>query len=598
MLSRQCAVSLSRRGLAVSASALKSAPQKFVRGKFHDYQPTVPFSTTPQRWKSTISVEDQHNNVGTQQVSSDNGNNNRKGKLPIPDFSDAKAAYESKTTLELLRAMVVFQLCRIPILVRNSDSLLHYSRKIVGGTIQDALLRATLFGHFCAGEDEKRIEPVIKNMEKNGIGSILDYAHEDDGSGQEDNDKKTETIDVDTIFHEANPKVRLYDYESEAQCDRHVETFKSCINAVKNLEADGYAAMKVTALGNPKLLEKMSRALREVKNLYSKFDMDNDGFISRDEFERGYKFFFKDSPTDLDEMFELLDPEKTGRVDFITWSMMLTPSDLPRITSKCREVGPLALVSPTEEEVELMEAMFNRGHQLAQEAAKCGTRLLIDAEQARFQPAIDNLVLDLQRTYNAASKSDSPIVYNTYQCYLKDASENIRTDMERAERHDYHFGAKLVRGAYMEGERALAESLGYPSPIHDTIQDTHNCYNDAVEYLLNQSATSDKKVEIMVASHNQESIEKAIATMDKLGIDPQASTICFAQLYGMTDNLTYNLGQNGFRAYKYVPYGEVGEVMPYLVRRAKENSAITGGAAKELDMIRRELKRRIGFASA
>lgn len=151
----------------------------------------------------------------------------------------------------------------------------------------------------------------------------------------------------------------------------------------------------------------------------------------------------------------------------------------------------------------------------------------------------------------------------------------------------------------MEGERALAEALGYESPIHDTIEDTHACYNDSVEFLLRESVTSeDRKIELMLASHNQGSIEKAIQVMDELEIDPQASTICFAQLYGMTDNLTYNLGQNGFRAYKYVPYGEVGEVMPYLVRRAKENSAITGGAAKELQMIRAELKRRVGFASA
>lgn len=168
--------------------------------------------------------------------------------------------------------------------------------------------------------------------------------------------------------------------------------------------------------------------------------------------------------------------------------------------------------------------------------------------------------------------------------------------MERSERHSYHFGAKLVRGAYMEGERVLAESFAYESPIQDTIEDTHKCYNDSVEYLLRQSVTSKQLIEVMLASHNQESIEKAIKVMDELDIDPQASTICFAQLYGMTDNITYNLGQNGFRAYKYVPYGEVGEVMPYLVRRAKENSAITGGAAKELQMIRAELKRRVGFA--
>ena len=606
MLSRRSLHAISRRALVKPTSATMPTPPLASLGD-------ISVVNGAFRWKSTAPAEHHHpaQAVGQQfqqnSILSEENKSSSSGpprKLPIPDFSNAKAAYESKSTAELLRAMAVFQLCRIPILVEHSETLLNVSRKIVGGTIQDALLKATLFGHFCAGEDEKRIEPVLKSLQSSGIGSILDYAHEDDGSDAEENSTEKSSsspvLDVDEIFLEANPKVRIYDYESEKQCDRHVDTFKRCIKAVQTLDADGYAAVKITALGNPKLLDKMSRAIREVKNLYSKFDVDEDGLISRKEFEQGYKFFFReDTENELEEIFELFDPDHKGAVDFVTWSMLLTPSDLPRLTSKCRETGPLSLVSPTEEEVELMEAMFNRGHELAKEATRCGTRLLIDAEQFRFQPAIDNLVLELQREYNATDKTEKPIIYNTYQCYLKDTSERLMNDMERSQRHKYHFGAKLVRGAYMEGERALAESLGYESPVHDTIEDTHKCYNDSVEYLLEQSAIQkDRKVELMLASHNQNSIERAIDKMDELNIDPQASTICFAQLYGMTDNLSYNLGQNNFRAYKYVPYGEVGEVMPYLVRRAKENSSIQGGAAKELQMIGSELKRRMGFSSA
>lgn len=598
MLARRSLHTISRRALVAQTSSL--SPKSTNLGDFRVATTGGLSQQQQHRWKSAVTMEG-----GNEQVLSQNNNQNQNNspnnKLPVPDFDNAKAAYESKSNMELVRAMAVFQLCRIPFLVRHSETMLSVSRKIVGGTIQDALLKATLFGHFCAGEDEKRIRPVCLSMQESGIGSILDYAHEDDGSGSETTDaqKAAAPMDVDTVFYESEPKIRMYDYESEKNCDRHVDTFKRCINAVQTLDADGYAAVKITALGNPKLLDKMSKALREIKNLYGKFDVDQDGLISRKEFEQGYKFFFReDSETDLEEMFELLDPDHTGLVDFLTWSMMLRPSDLPKITSKCHEIGPLSLVCPTEEEVELMEAMFSRGHELAKEASKCGTRLLIDAEQYRFQPAIDNLVLDLQRNYNAVDKTDKPIVYNTYQCYLKDSSERLTEDLERSERHQYHFGAKLVRGAYMEGERAMAESLGYESPIQETIEDTHNSYNNAVEYVLDQSIKTDRKVELMLASHNQGSIENAIRKMDELSIDPQASTICFAQLYGMTDNLTYNLGQNGFRAYKYVPYGEVGEVMPYLVRRAKENSAIQGGAAKELKMISSELKRRMGFASA
>jgi proline dehydrogenase len=135
--------------------------------------------------------------------------------------------------------------------------------------------------------------------------------------------------------------------------------------------------------------------------------------------------------------------------------------------------------------------------------------------------------------------------------------------------------------------------MGLPSPIRDTIQDTHDCYNESVDFLLRHSVESDQKIELMCATHNQKSIELAIDAMNKYGIDRNDPSICFSQLYGMADNLTFNLGKHGYRAYKYVPYGEVHEVMPYLIRRARENSAIVKGASKESDMIIAELRRRL-----
>jgi len=219
---------------------------------------------------------------------------------------------------------------------------------------------------------------------------------------------------------------------------------------------------------------------------------------------------------------------------------------------------------------------------------------LIDAEQVRYQPAIDNLVLELQRQFNTG---DIPIIFNTYQCYLKDSPERLRTDVARSERFQYHFGAKIVRGAYMESERELAASLFLDDPIHATIEDTHNCYNESVEYLLEHSTKSELNLEILCGTHNQNSIVQAINSMNKYGIDRSADTVCFAQLFGMSDELTLNLGKNGYRAYKYVPYGEVDEVVPYLLRRAKENSAIMGGAAIELGMLSTELKRRFRLSS-
>jgi proline dehydrogenase len=175
--------------------------------------------------------------------------------------------------------------------------------------------------------------------------------------------------------------------------------------------------------------------------------------------------------------------------------------------------------------------------------------------------------------------------------------DDIKRDVERAERYNYHFGAKLVRGAYMESERALAKKLQYASPIHDTIDETHRCYNDSVNFLLRQSLKTNKKLEVMCATHNQESIEKALQIMDELGISRQDGTVRFGQLYGMCDNLTFNLGGAGYKAYKYIPYGQVKQVMPYLMRRAQENSGVMGNANREIKFLKEELVRRFKQAS-
>jgi hypothetical protein len=207
-------------------------------------------------------------------------------KNPVPDFNDARAAYEEKTTRELLRAATCFRLCQIPWLVNNAETLLNVSRRLLGGWVVRQALQATMYGHFCAGEDKERIRPVLKRLERAGVGSILDYVAEADPNegGTADLAPRLETKRDQTI------QVREYNYESEAKCDDHVKTFLQCIRAVASMGTDGYAAIKVTALGNPKLLARLSVAIEEAKGLFEKFDENGDGVISRKEFESGYKY--------------------------------------------------------------------------------------------------------------------------------------------------------------------------------------------------------------------------------------------------------------------------------------------------------------------
>eukprot|EP01025_Chloroclados_australasicus_P010567 TRINITY_DN1433_c0_g1_i4.p2 TRINITY_DN1433_c0_g1~~TRINITY_DN1433_c0_g1_i4.p2 ORF type:complete len:291 (+),score=58.82 TRINITY_DN1433_c0_g1_i4:991-1863(+) len=261
---------------------------------------------------------------------------------------------------------------------------------------------------------------------------------------------------------------------------------------------------------------------------------------------------------------------------------------MPSFLKKRTQVNPSDFdIVLTDEEFELVDAMITRVGKLAELAAQKDVKLMIDAEHSYFQPAIDHTVQQLQRMYN----KDKAVVYNTYQCYLKDSYDHVVWDMERARRGGYVFAGKLVRGAYMVLERRRAEEMNYPSPIHDTIEDTHANYNRVLELVLNEVKDSGK-AEVMVASHNQQSIELAISLMDKLELRPRSSGVFFGQLLGMADHLSYTLGRNGYRAYKYVTFGPVEEVIPYLVRRAQENSGMMSGAQLELKLVQNELWRR------
>jgi proline dehydrogenase len=243
-------------------------------------------------------------------------------------------------------------------------------------------------------------------------------------------------------------------------------------------------------------------------------------------------------------------------------------------------------LSLTEQELKEMDNLTHRMNTIASHAKKKGVRLMVDAEQTYFQPAITRITLDAMRIFN----KESPIVFNTYQCYQKDAPNLVDVDLEFSRREGFCFAGKLVRGAYMEQERMRAGELEYSDPIHDTYSDTNECYNKLLTTILQE--VKHNKANVMVASHNEESVRHTIATMKELGIQPDEDKVFFGQLLGMCDVITYALGSAGYAAYKYVPYGPVEEVMPYLSRRAMENRSLMKGVVKERDMLWSELVRR------
>jgi proline dehydrogenase len=222
--------------------------------------------------------------------------------------------------------------------------------------------------------------------------------------------------------------------------------------------------------------------------------------------------------------------------------------------------------------------------QLCDHAAKLGVGLMVDAEESWIQDPIDFLVLEMMKKYN----KEKVIVYNTYQLYRHDKLEQMIADAQSVNSAGYYFGIKLVRGAYMEKERDRAKEHGYRSPIHENKEAVDRDYNDAVRYCVEHH----EWIGSSNSSHNLFSNELQAKLIDEKGIKRNHPNLNFCQLYGMSDYITFNLARAGFNVAKYVPYGPVEDVIPYLIRRARENTAVAGGMSREYAMIRKELKRR------
>jgi proline dehydrogenase len=190
----------------------------------------------------------------------------------------------------------------------------------------------------------------------------------------------------------------------------------------------------------------------------------------------------------------------------------------------------------------------------------------------------------MMRRYNKRNV----VVFNTFQLYRKDRLQFLVESYDRAKEAGFLLGAKLVRGAYMEKERIRAEELGYDNPINPDKAATDDHYNTALRFCLDHLET----MAFCNASHNADSALLQVEIMDKKGIAHDHPNTLFSQLFGMSDNLTFNLAKSGFRVAKYLPYGQVRDVIPYLIRRAQENTSVTGDAGRELLLIKREVKRR------
>lgn len=287
------------------------------------------------------------------------------------------------------------------------------------------------------------------------------------------------------------------------------------------------------------------------------------------------------------EDFEHVTEQVIRSVDFCKKNKDLAPFTVFKMTALARfnlleKLHAGDALSPQEDAE--YEALKDRVERIARATYEAGISVFFDAEETWIQKPIDDLAHMMMEKYN----QDRCTVYNTYQMYRKDGLQRIKNAHIKAAAGGYYFGAKLVRGAYMNKERKRAKERGYPSPIADSKEATDDIYNQGLSYCINEK----RRIWLVSATHNEVSCAYLIGLMDRHGLKPGDQHVYFSQLYGMSNNLTFNLTQSGYNAVKYLPYGPIKHTVPYLIRRAEENASAFGQSNREMLLLKTEMTRR------
>lgn len=469
------------------------------------------------------------------------------------------------------------------------------------------IVKKTFYAQFCGGSSKNEVMNVVERLKKNRVGSILDPAMEED--------LKELSLPEGMINQGKNlPWIMLQSKSNQidqSSVDDRIKLIKDCIHMATGqsnetrTSAPQFVAIKLTCLVPTGLLYQMTLSLDSIINaLDPKKDSTLQTMITNNMWNDYIKVCRQNNPNasiflDNLEKFvkeKLFSKYKQGLpARMIAFSL---PSELlfghyfhvylPSLNQSKAEA-----LEKKEEWINKFSMILDNGKKIIQDiidtASKNQVSVMIDAEQTYFQTAIHCLTLQINPSLDTLN---SPTVYGTYQMYLKEGPYQLYSDIIMAELANIPFALKLVRGAYMDGERSRASLLQLTDPICESIERTHEQYYSGLKHLFTDPKRRVKG--IFVASHNQETLEYASNYIDdkKTLENNDNRLIMFGQLLGMSDHLTYSLAGKGFYSYKYVPVGTVHQVLPYLLRRARENSSILGRAATERKQIDLVLKSR------
>lgn len=382
-------------------------------------------------------------------------------------FNNTEVAFALKSDKELKRAKFLFEMIANPTLVKIGTKLTYLALNL--RLPVKAIIRSTVFDHFCGGETEQECLKVVDRMYLKGVSSVLDYSVE----GKEE----------------------------EAHFDHTVEVVLRTIEYAKSNAGIPIVVFKPTGFGRFGLYEKVGAEI----------------------------------PLSQAEQKE--------------WERVVARYD--KVCKTCYEND---------------------------------ITILIDAEHSWMQDAADDLIEEMMSRYN----KEKVIVFGTLQMYRWDRIDYLKSLHQRARHKGFYIGMKIVRGAYMEIEAERAKEKGYKNPICESKQATDINYDTVIEYMLNHI----DEMAVYAGTHNEESSLKLMKLIEEKKLSLQDKRVWFGQLYGMSDNISFNLGDRGYNVAKYLPFGPVKEVMPYLIRRAEENTSVAGQTGRELNLINEETKRR------
>ncbi|CAI5471166.1 unnamed protein product [Closterium sp. Yama58-4] len=473
------------------------------------------------------------------------------------NVENVQKLFQQLSTSEVANAILNLEMAAREMVVDASSALLTSPVMRIPLVAAPVLwgVRKTAHKHFCAGETLEEAVATLDRMQQLGLKGILDFSVED-------------ALD-------------------DATCDRNMEGFLRTIRMASQLSPPmvSFACVKITALCPLPVLERVSELLRWDHKLSSSSSSSTSSAPTSSSSASVPMPWRRPS-------LPILAPESPT---------YFTPSSAP---------SPL---TPSEEAA--ITSAHNRLRKICDACTEGKLPLLIDAEYQSVEPAIDYLAYALMMEYNktgvtvtgggkegSKTEAELPLVYSTVQCYLRDAKPRLAASFGAAQEAGVGFGVKLVRGAYLVRESAEAKKRGATSPVHESIENTHKCYDACAGMMIDAAGAAAKRESegesgpaagVVLATHNYGSGRVAVMRAGDVGLARTDPRLHFAQLKGMADGLSLGLGFAGFNASKYLPYGPVRDVMPYLLRRAHENRGVLGNTRDERQWLRAELMRRI-----